>query len=168
MLQLDIGRLKRSQGESSRFELAVELPSLELQGESISFAGPANAVLTVLNTGKNLVVEGIVSGTIELTCSRCLKHFIFDFEAPIEETYVHSMDNYAEQAIPYSGDMLDLTPEVLKSILLELPMKAVCSEECRGLCPKCGSDLNKDGCGCVHGDVDPRLSVLKNLLEEKY
>ncbi|MCL6560327.1 MAG: DUF177 domain-containing protein, partial [Firmicutes bacterium] len=69
-------------------------------------------------------------------------------------------------AVPFHGDVLDVTPEVLKSIILALPMKAVCREECPGLCPGCGRNLNEGRCGCVNEDIDPRLSVLKDFFKK--
>lgn len=165
MLQLDVARLKRSPGDSVRFDLPADLPPLELAGENVSFAGPVKAGLVVRNTGTNLAVEGEVSGTLKLTCGRCLEPFDYFFEVPVEETYAPASEGDRGEAVPFTGDVLDITPEVLKSIILALPMKAVCREECPGLCPKCGRNLDEGRCGCGNEDMDPRLSVLKDLLK---
>jgi len=166
MLQLDISMLKRAPGDFSRFDLSAELPELELQGEFLSFPGPVRANLVVSNTGSTIVVEGEVSGRIRLNCVRCLEPFDYFFEVPVKETYAQAAQDSGDEVVPFSGDILDITPEVLKGIILSLPMKAVCREDCRGLCSKCGCNLNKDRCDCSNGEIDPRLSVLKELLKK--
>jgi len=167
MLLVDVAKLKRSPGDSARYDLQAELPPLELPGESASFAGLVRAGLEVINTGKTLAVEGVVSGRLRLNCGCCLEPYDYPFEVAVEETYIPASEGGGEEAVPFSGDYLDLTPEVLKSIILTLPMKMVCREECRGLCPQCGRNLNEGMCGCENEDIDPRLSVLKNLFKEK-
>ncbi len=166
MLQLDVARLKRSPGESVSFELMTDLPPMEMAGEKISFDGPVKAVLSATNTGQAIIVEGTVSGLLQLNCSRCLEPFRYSFEVPFAEIYTTAVEEAKEEeAIPFSGDILDVTPEVLKGLIMELPMKAVCHEECQGLCSGCGQNLNQGRCGCAGTEVDPRLSVLRDILK---
>lgn len=166
MLQLDVARLKRSPGDIARFDQLDHLPPLELSGDMISFVEPVNARLSALNTGKTLAVTGVVSGKLELKCGRCLGPFVYEFEVPFEENYAMTQEKLAEDLLSFSGDFLDVAPEVEKSIYLALPMKALCSEECRGLCPVCGRNLNEGDCGCVAEEFDPRLGILKELLKK--
>lgn len=166
MFQLNVARLKWSPGDSARYDLAVDLPPFEFSGEDISFAGPVKAGLVVNNTGKVIEVEGMVSGKLELCCSRCLKHYIHDFEVPIDEKYSLARDGGNEEFPTFTGDFIDITPEVNNSIYLALPMKAVCGELCQGMCPVCGCNLNESRCGCAEENIDPRLSVLEELLKK--
>ncbi|HCW51444.1 MAG TPA: hypothetical protein DGR79_05190 [Clostridiales bacterium] len=71
-----------------------------------------------------------------------------------------------EEPLPFVGQVIDLTAPAWGALVLELPMKPVCSERCRGLCPVCGTDLNRESCTCRVEEVDPRLSPLKKLLEK--
>lgn len=167
MLQLDVARLKRSPGDTARFDLLEHLPPLELSGDFIRFVEPVSARLSVLNTGKTLAVTGVVSGQLEFKCGRCLEAFLYQFEVPFEENYALAQETPDEDLLSFSGDFLDVAPEVEKSIYLALPMKALCSEECRGLCPVCGRNLNEGACGCAAEAFDPRLSILKELLEKE-
>lgn len=164
MLKLDVARLKRSPGESARFNLEADLPSLEIGGESFTFPAPVRAGLVVGNTGTVLSVEGELSGRLTLACGRCLEPYDYFFQAPFEETYAPAAVEDGE-AIPFNGDTVDLTPEALKSIVLTLPMKMLCREDCPGLCPGCGRKLDEGRCACAGEDLDPRLSALKSLLE---
>ncbi|OPY59396.1 MAG: hypothetical protein A4E55_00233 [Pelotomaculum sp. PtaU1.Bin035] len=166
MLQLNVEMLKRVQGDPCRFDFLAELPPFELQGKNLSFPGPVKASLVVNSTGSALAVEGEVSGKLSLTCDRCLEHFDYSFEVPIKENYTRSTEGGGDEVVSFAGDILDITPEVIKSIILSLPMKAICREDCRGLCPSCGCNLNKDRCDCGKEDTDLRLSVLKDLIEK--
>lgn len=165
-MQIDVARLKRSPGDSARYELAVYLPPLDFNGEEVALAGPVKADLVVSNTGKTMAVEGTAGGKLELSCSRCLKRFTCDFQIPVDEKYVPAQEGGNEELPTFTGDFIDITPEVINSIYLALPMKAVCGEGCRGLCPVCGCNLNEVSCRCAAEDIDPRLSVLKDLLKK--
>ena len=63
----------------------------------------------------------------------------------------------------YQGDFIDLTPIICEQIILQIPIKPLCSEECKGLCPHCGINMNVASCSCHLEFVDPRLAVLKNI-----
>jgi uncharacterized protein len=67
----------------------------------------------------------------------------------------------------YEGDEIDFTMEISEQILTEIPFKPLCNEECRGLCPDCGSDLNETGCGCKDASFSIKFGALKNLNVEK-
>jgi len=165
LLQLNVARLKRSPGDSAHYDLAADMPLLEFLGEDITFAEPVKADLDLINSGKLILVEGIVSGKLQLSCSRCLKDFIYDFEVSIDEKYAMAQEGGNEEFSAFTGDFLDITPEVISSIYLALPMKAICSDDCSGLCPVCGCNLNESRCECDIEDIDPRLRVLKDLLD---
>jgi len=169
-MQIDVSELKQSPGLSIHRECAAVLPALEgTGGETITFAGPAAAVLDLTNRDGVLLVTGTVRAVLRLPCSRCLETFTLPVEVSLAETYypegaalLKAEEN--EESIPFRGDVLDITPEVLKAVLLALPMKPVCRPDCRGLCPRCGRNLNLGRCTCGHDDPDPRLAVLKDLL----
>lgn len=97
-------------------------------------------------------------------CRRCLK--------PVEGSLtVHVRELYAprhpgeddEETYPLQGEMLDLKPLVRDALLLELPLAPLCSEDCRGLCPTCGADLNDAPCSCERPLADPRWAALEAL-----
>ncbi|MCL6635690.1 MAG: DUF177 domain-containing protein [Peptococcaceae bacterium] len=165
MLRMDVSRLKRSAGDSAFYQLTGEIPPIEDGGEKLYFTGPVRASFTVTNTGEMLRVEGTAAGELRLSCSRCLEPFTFPFEVALEENYIYSTGEAPGEAVPFTGDFLDVTPEVQKGIIMALPMKALCREDCPGLCPGCGRRLAEGTCGCAGEDIDPRLAALKKLLE---
>ena len=105
--------------------------------------------------GAITVRAGVVQLTARATfvfhgrCDRCLGAFERAYDVPLEHTLVATLED--EENDDY--------------ILLELPYKSLCREDCRGLCPMCGKNLNEGLCGCTHKSVDPRLAVLGQLLE---
>jgi len=167
MLQLNVARLKRIPGDSARYKQDVQMPSFKVQGESVNFSGPVVIDVVIDNTGKHLVVEGKASGKLKLACSRCLDFFEYSFEVPVKEVYTAAPEEDAGKVVPFTGDFLDISPEITKSIIMHLPMKALCREECRGLCPVCGINLNERQCRCAGEDIDLRLNVLKKYFEQK-
>ncbi len=124
-----------------------------------------------------VLVSGDIKGEIRLQCSRCLTPFQRYIELDINLTYlpieeINKMETYEikddESNISYyRGEQLDITEIVQEQLILSIPMKPLCDEECKGLCPVCGANLNIQECTCKKEEVDPRLSILKRLLERK-
>ena len=71
-----------------------------------------------------------------------------------------------DELYPYEGEKLDLSEAFFDNLFLEMPMTAVCSESCRGLCPVCGADLNRGQCDCQKNKIDARFSALESLLND--
>lgn len=86
--------------------------------------------------GTNILLEGRVAGEWELECSRCLKCHAAAFESVVDETY------------PATSDRIDAAEEVRQALILSVPVQTLCAPSCRGLCPRCGADLNAGPCGC--------------------
>lgn len=99
-------------------------------------------------------------------CDRCLNAFEKTYDVPLEHILVNTLeDEENDDYILLDQYQLDLADLTMADILLELPYKSLCREDCRGLCPMCGKNLNEGLCGCSHKSVDPRLDVLRQLLE---
>lgn len=171
MLHIDTAGLRSRPGESAHINLESELPPLEYLGEKNVFAGPLTVSVNVINTGEVFHVEGSITGGLQFNCSRCLEPFVYTFTVPLSEIYYPAVEGKrgaGEDAVPFKGDIIDLAPEVRKSILMEMPMKLVCRQECRGLCRQCGCNLNESNCKCA--DIEsshPRLAALEKLLNNK-
>ena len=101
------------------------------------FEGPLTAEGTLNFTGNDLLVMARVAGTKKFTCSRCLKEFSEDFEKDV------ALDFEFE-----NGHSINVLPELSEELLVDSPIHVLCKEDCRGLCPRCGSDLNAGPCAC--------------------
>ncbi|HEX4865395.1 MAG TPA: DUF177 domain-containing protein, partial [Acidimicrobiales bacterium] len=89
-----------------------------------------------------------------------------EIHAHVRELYRHrDRGEDDEETYPLEGEFLDLQPLVRDALLLELPLAPLCSDECRGICPTCGADLNAGGCACVEKPADPRWAALDALKE---
>jgi uncharacterized protein len=147
--------------------------ALELKQEGTSFDTPIIADLTVFISGDKLVCQGKVKTQVNLECSRCLTVFSYPLETKLDfflelkdgQLKVSSSDEEAEFSFP-STDEVEIDNLVREIILLALPLKPLCSEDCKGLCPVCGTDLNTSTCNCQKEKVGTRWEKLKDLLNE--
>jgi uncharacterized protein len=118
---------------------------------------------------------GTVVTELELPCSRCLEPFRLPVAAPFDLRYLPasevSSDGEREvgdedlETSYYENDAIDLNGLMREQFYLALPMKPLCQDNCRGLCPQCGTNLNTGNCSCAPVWEDPRLAALKNLLK---
>jgi uncharacterized protein len=140
-----------------------------------SFIGPVRGQVSAVREYDHLRVFGNVAVAVTLTCSRCLvsyetqigSNFTIFFrkgsmglETDEEETELNDRELVSAT---YSGDEIDLTHEIEEQVAMEVPFKPLCSETCKGLCPKCGNDLNQGDCSCGRDDVNFKFSALKDF-----
>ncbi len=143
--------------------------------DSFKVAGPIAGHARMRRTNHGLLVDGWVDLTLELTCTRCLKNFEQQAHVPFAEQFYPTVDVVSGMPMPAFDEEevfplddhhhLDLTEAVRQNVLLALPMVTVCQENCQGICPQCGKDLNLGACDCKP-EVDYRLSVLEQLLQD--
>ncbi|MGD0884855.1 MAG: DUF177 domain-containing protein [Thermodesulfovibrionales bacterium] len=138
---------------------------------------PVKALLHIDKVNAEVLVQGTMQTLLELQCSRCLKAFSkeagLDVNVvyhPVEELKGEERHEIKDDELDtgfYQGDELDIQELVREQIILNIPIKPLCSESCKGICPKCGTDVSADTCTCEEKDLDPRLAVLKKLLNER-
>jgi len=143
--------------------------------EELSLVSPVKARLGLSKTFSEIVVTGTVDAELELECSRCLKKFRRIMHEPVNVVYHplkelgpdrHELTDDEMDMGFYEGEELDLRELVREQIMLNIQMKPLCDENCRGICSQCGTDLNTDTCSCETKTIDSRLEVLKKLLEK--
>ncbi|MEG0296049.1 MAG: DUF177 domain-containing protein [Clostridium sp.] len=145
-------------------ELSFEMNSFEFEGEQIKALEPVQVVGSVIPREELLVLTANVKTKLELTCSRCLDTFIYPIDIDIEERFTNNEDFQSNEEIVFvKGDSIDISGIVESSIASTLPIKRLCTDDCRGLCHECGKNLNKEACQCDNVDVDLRFEKLKEL-----
>jgi len=154
----------------------LDLEFQEIVKVSVPLLLPAKVRLRLEKVASEVFAQGEVSTRMELQCSRCLRNFPKDMDMninvvyhPLEELTGEEKHEVREDELDmgfYRDDELNIQDLVAEQILLNVPMKPLCSESCRGICPKCGADMNVNPCRCEQKETDPRLAVLKKLLEE--
>jgi uncharacterized protein len=147
----------------------------KLNTEDVSLTSPVISKLSLNKVGREIIIAGRLKADMEFQCSRCLKDFRQSLDIPVNVVYhpvedavmeKHALKDDQMDMGFYQGDELDLQELLKEQILLNTQMKPLCNEQCRGLCPKCGKDLNEGQCNCSQKEIDPRLEVLKKFLEK--
>lgn len=164
--------------ESSYFEGTYDLEILKAGPDLYEFAAPLAWQATVTNTGGALLVTGTVEGTAKTACARCLNTFEFPVAGEIEGYYLLSEEEDApedmdEDEFSYlpKNNVIELDPLLKAALLLEMPLVPLCDDDCKGICPDCGADLNEGPCACGEkqsADEAPAnpFSVLKDITFE--
>ena len=166
-LRLDVSYLvKGSPGTYKEFEF--NFPQLALPGELLLV--DIQGLITVSVTEDGVVAEGKINALTELSCSRCLDSYWQPLQIDFTEIFSsHPVDNaendLGEQPLPSDGS-IDLTPIIRDYASLDIPIRQVCKDGCKGLCPTCGGNLNLEDCGHKQESIDPRLEGLRALLEK--
>ena len=171
---VDISKLRET-GQPLVVETSFDQEALSLAADGVvHLPKPLQTRCRVTVHEDRVRVQGWLAAEMSVTCSRCLRLFssrlekTFDLEyAPdpkVEREGEELALNYEDLGVGfYRDEQLDLGSAVGEQILLEIPMKPLCAEDCRGLCDQCGADLNQGDCGCVRETVDPRLASLLEL-----
>ena len=137
------------------------------------FLSPVSISLSVVREYDHLRVHGSVGTDVKLTCSRCLGEFTGPLTSAFTIFYTKSDDAQPEDevelgeedlvSVTYNGDEIDFTGEIAEQILLGLPYKPLCSDDCKGLCFTCGADLNSSACRCNETETSMVFSPLKGF-----
>ncbi|NQS91027.1 MAG: DUF177 domain-containing protein, partial [Chloroflexi bacterium] len=166
-LRLDVSYLiKASPGTRKEFDF--KFPQLRFPNDLLVVDIKGQIAVSVTEDG--VVAEGKINALTELSCSRCLDLYWQPIKLDFTEIFsAHPVEDQSdalgEQLLPADGS-IDLTPILRDYTALDIPIRQVCKEECKGLCPTCGVNLNLEDCGHKQEHIDPRMEGLKALLEK--
>jgi len=168
-MQINVSQQLRSSIGSVRDYEVSEIADVTGDGNGSLVRGKVR----LMRTDRGILVEGILDTDVELSCSRCLSLFDCPLTLNIEEEYFPTMDVVSGASLPLPEEIgcftidehhvLDLTEAIRQCALLAIPMKPLCREDCAGLCPDCGHNLNQGPCNCPPQGADPRWSELSRL-----
>lgn len=171
--------LERVPPEGQVIERSVDPSTLQSESRDFRFSGPVRVSGRLDRAdGRAFRLSGGLYADVEVFCVRCLETITTHVREDLDLLYLPQSDNVAtdgendhgldddELAVSfYRDDEIDLSHMIWEQIVLALPMKSVCSPDCRGLCPDCGVNRNVRDCACVRDTADPRWESLKSLLE---
>ena len=155
-MYINLSDLKEIGGRKN-VSLELEFHDIEFVNREVEIKDPIKLDLEIFNTKDSFVVEGKLKAELILSCSRCLQKYSSKVELDISEDVLKS--EMEDQEELYLDDIIK------DNIILSLPMKPLCSEDCKGICPQCGQDLNEGECDCEIETVDPRLAKLKDFYD---
>ena len=152
-----------------QYVITSDSSSLELDSH---FPNQVIAEVTVEKSGTQIFLAAKVSTNGSFECDRCLTHFSFPLRSSYRMCYVteggadSQVDPSELQIVPPGFSVIDLSEDVRQSVLLSVPLKLLCTENCKGLCPHCGTNLNSGICTCTQNAVDTRWEKLNQLKKQ--
>ena len=164
---LGLSEIMDRPGASVAFSTSVDLSDL-LYGTCYPVSEAVLASGKVRNTAGVLMMSGQISTTIHGVCDRCASEFDEDVSFPIDVVLVTELsneENEDEWVFPLEGDSADLEDIIRTVFVLNLDSKLLCKPDCKGMCCRCGKNLNDGPCSCQK-ELDPRFAALQQLLEK--
>ena len=164
---MDLGHIEEREEFSFRARFTVPTQ------EDVSSECDATVTGTIVRTGSRLLLDARIRGEVHVECDRCLGEFAWSVDTGFNLVFHRGTRAQVPEGVEEDDFILltvaneqsyDIFPRVHEAIILELPIKFLCNEECKGLCSKCGANLNEGDCGCNRTGGDPRWGTLKPLL----
>ena len=157
-------------GTSSEKDFSLCLPSpVSYYGQEYTLTAPLDVRIEAVRSGESVIATVNVSSTVTAPCSRCLESARAEISSTLRWVFSTKEEEgewkYDEHILLSSlEENVSFEDYVWETLISALPVTLLCSEDCRGLCPSCGANLNRQSCNCHEGRTDPRLEILKNLL----
>lgn len=154
----------------STLELVCKPAEIDLESDGVRFIDPVDIKLWLFRQIDKIFVKAEISVNIEMECARCLSAVQMILRGTSENQYrpvpkvpIGLLDDIGIGY--YSGEYIDLSNDLRESLLLEIPLKVLCVEDCKGLCPRCGQDLNKGKCDCYLEPEEAHFSKFAELIK---
>ena len=151
-------------GQSYPFTADAVIDEMEVLGDPVVFSDIA-VHGEYVGSGDTVSLEAVATATVVTRCARCLETVRFPITAEIHAEYSRKPDPEDPDQYCFETSELDLTDAIRDALLLELPLQNLCSENCRGLCPQCGINLNSDSCACRKEERENPFSVLQSIVD---
>ncbi len=175
-IRIEIPKELFTPAEYKHYEEDVRLDFIKCASSLYEFKEPLHWAIDITNTGGALLVVGTVEGRGLGSCARCLEDAAFEFTGEIEGYYIIAEedappDDMEADEFDYlpADKTINIAPLIQSAILLEVPRMLLCREDCKGLCPRCGKNLNEGDCGCPPlndtqtGSANKAFEVLKDF-----
>lgn len=160
---LNISDLLKKKVELLTFYIEYDNEYISRDDFGLKLKSPIRISGSATNENGIVNLKGNINTTTELQCSRCLENFNCNIDVAFDENF--SKFPKDEDFYIFYKDTIDLKEMVIDYLILNMPLKLLCSEECKGLCPVCGINLNRYQCNCSKDNIDSKFAVLKDLLK---
>lgn len=163
---LDLKSIFASDNSELQIDYKYDMSGVEVSG-AFPLRNPVTAKGRVLNRASVVSLELIIRYTYSSVCDRCGEDCEREYNVSVDKLLAASIEGEDSDTIIVVPDLkLDLDGLIYSEVILDLPTKFLCKEDCKGICPDCGKNLNDGECGCNHREIDPRLAKLAELLEK--
>lgn len=161
---IDLKHIFATDNSSLPIEYSLDLSSTEVSGV-YPLKKPVTVSGTVSNKASLVVLDAVITYEYSAPCDRCGTETERTHTLRLNKSLAVSIEGEESDSILTVPDMkLDLDELLYSEVIVNLPMKHLCKEDCKGICPKCGKNLNDGKCGCPEKEIDPRLLALAELL----
>ena len=162
---INFSDLLSKKNRKKEISLSFELEPFEFEGEEIRAIEKVDVEGVAISENDVIVIEASIKTKLKLNCSRCLDTFIYPIDIDIEERFTNNKELQDEEIMFVDGDTLNITEIIENSIISTLPIKRLCKEDCKGICSRCGANLNQGSCDCDTADLDPRMAVISDIFK---
>lgn len=167
-MKIDLANVAGVPGAHGRYEVRAKVDPID----GVTVVGPVTGEITVQNTGSLLVMRGRLHARIRMNCGRCLALVEQALEVPVVEEFasgtagadVDTIDRESPAESAMEDFVFDVSEFARQQISLHVPMTILCREDCKGICPTCGQNLNEGPCECEPETEETPFSKLKDLL----
>lgn len=168
-MKVDLSSVIKVTGAEVKLCGNVGFGDAEFLGETYKFIEPLKVDGRVYNNGQSLTLEAKVSGRMVTECARCLDELEADVEFSIHELLSQREESSRddEDIILFDGYEIELDDIIADHFLMNISGRYLCSDDCKGLCPVCGKNLNEGECGCDNEYIDPRWQALADILKNQ-
>jgi uncharacterized protein len=171
MLRLMLDEIQEG---ASTLDIESSPEDIDLEFDDVKFINKVSIKLNIFRQISKIYIKAFISTNVEIECGRCLEPVLIKLDA-VSEVQYSPLPKLVRDRIDdigigyYSEEYIDISDETRESLILELPMTVLCCDDCKGLCPSCGKDLNSGTCDCPKLDDSNESSspVLSRLLELK-
>ncbi len=171
-MHIHLADIMNREGETLQLQTELEWKSFPVQSDSFSILAKTPLVLSVVNTGdKVLELKGAGRVTVAIPCDRCLEEVAVEIPLDIfrrvdmklsKEERIRNLD----ESSYITGTDLDVDQFVYDEVLMQWPVKVLCSKTCKGICSRCGQNLNHGDCGCEKESLDPRMAAVRDIFSK--
>ena len=173
-------RLEQIEEEGLTFEFEKAVDTFPILAEMIAngeceFTAPLRTALRALRIGDLVEIDGEIETSVRLPCSRCLQPFETPLKSSFTLTYMQQAADVMEDTEPqevelsaedmgivyFQGEKINLKDAIQEQVVMEFPLRPLCKLDCKGLCPRCGADMNEDPCDCEQGPSPGKFAALK-------
>jgi len=165
-MRVNVSDIVKAEGAGIDVNFCDDLPELREFDTSVEFRPSFKFTGRIVNLGGLLKLSGELHFEFSANCLRCLQKVETAVDIEVEESFVRDLISEESDAYTFEGNAVDIDKPLMDNIILAIPMAVICSEDCKGLCRKCGTNLNLKNCNCDESQiVDPRMEILKDYFK---